>query len=250
MKRLLPWTLLILLLGSIVAWGLLYQLFYETYLEEQRLRLDPMELTQYGSERIPVDSPLVVLFGDSRAEGWISPNVPVATVVNRGIGGQTTAQLLGRMQQDVLSLKPDVVVFQAGINDLKMMAYFPGRAELIQRDCQENIWSILQACREQDIPVVVSTLFPHGDIELLRRLFWDESVEEAVGKLNAELVRWADQDEGLHLLDTWPLLASDGKKVDKAYQKDFLHLRIGGYARLNEGLEPLLQEILLTSPTP
>src|SRR3954449_12636266 len=79
-------------------------------------------LTRYGSENAelrpakPGES-RVIFLGDQITELW--PNFfPGKPYINRGIAGQTSAQMLVRFQQDVVALKPKVVVIQAGVNDL------------------------------------------------------------------------------------------------------------------------------------
>ncbi len=63
-----------------------------------------------------------MFFGDSITEGWGregSPGFfPGKGWLNRGISGQTTAQMLVRFPQDVLALRPQVVVILAGTNDI------------------------------------------------------------------------------------------------------------------------------------
>lgn len=63
----------------------------------------------------------LVFMGNSITEGWklFDPNFFNSTdYVNRGIGGQTTPQMLIRFKQDVLDLKPKGVVILAGTNDI------------------------------------------------------------------------------------------------------------------------------------
>src|SRR3954469_11047206 len=62
----------------------------------------------------------VVFYGNSITEGWaqLFPAMfPGKPYVGRGIGGQTTPQMLVRFRQDVVALKPKVVVILAGTND-------------------------------------------------------------------------------------------------------------------------------------
>jgi len=64
----------------------------------------------------------VVFFGDSRAYDWPAPSgLEGLEFVNRGIGNQTTAQVLGRFEAHIAPLHPQVVVLQVGINDLKLI---------------------------------------------------------------------------------------------------------------------------------
>ncbi len=57
--------------------------------------------------------------GDSITEGWhLDQSFPGKPYINRGISGQTTPQMLVRFRQDVIDLKPKVVVIFAGTNDI------------------------------------------------------------------------------------------------------------------------------------
>ena len=61
----------------------------------------------------------VVFFGDSITDIWpIADSFPGKPYVNRGIGGQTTSQMLVRFRQDVIDLQPKAVVILAGTNDI------------------------------------------------------------------------------------------------------------------------------------
>lgn len=61
----------------------------------------------------------VVFLGDSITDGWrLNEYFPDQDFINRGISGQITGQMLGRMKQDVLDLKPAAVLILAGTNDL------------------------------------------------------------------------------------------------------------------------------------
>ena len=63
--------------------------------------------------------PRVVFLGDSITDFWrLNEYFPDHDFLNRGISGQTAGQMLGRMKQDVIDLKPDAVIILAGTNDL------------------------------------------------------------------------------------------------------------------------------------
>ena len=57
-----------------------------------------------------------------------------AQVINAGVGGNTTVNLLGRLEKDVLSEKPDLVILMVGTNDMlnskKMISYKTYRKNL------------------------------------------------------------------------------------------------------------------------
>ena len=61
----------------------------------------------------------VVFLGDSITDYWkLQEYFPGKLYVNRGIDGQTTPQMLVRFRQDVIALRPRVLVVLAGTNDV------------------------------------------------------------------------------------------------------------------------------------
>jgi lysophospholipase L1-like esterase len=84
---------------------------------------DPANLAKYADADAktppPGKLPRVVFMGDSITEGWrLNEYFTGRDFINRGIGGQTTAQMLGRFLQDVIALHPRAVVIMGGINDV------------------------------------------------------------------------------------------------------------------------------------
>jgi lysophospholipase L1-like esterase len=80
-------------------------------------------LIRYGSENAELGPPKagetrVVFLGDQVTDLWGEKFFPGKPFLNRGIAGQTSAQMLVRFHQDVVAMKPKVVVIQAGMNDL------------------------------------------------------------------------------------------------------------------------------------
>ena len=104
----------------------------------------------------------VVFFGDSITDNWSKPEYggffPGKPYVNRGIGGQTTAQMLLRFRADVLELDPLAVVILAGTNDLA------GNAGAVTLDqVQDNLTSMAELARAHGIRVVLASLLPVSD---------------------------------------------------------------------------------------
>ncbi len=87
----------------------------------EQVRLDDLgELQKYRTpnEKLTPDPHRIVFFGDSITFLWnLEGAFPGADYVNRGIGGQTSADMLVRFRQDVINLHPKSVVILAGIND-------------------------------------------------------------------------------------------------------------------------------------
>src|SRR5262249_34936941 len=98
----------------------------------------------------------VVFFGDSITDSWKLENYfPGKPYVNRGIGGQTTPQMLVRFRQDVIDLRPKAVVILAGTNDIAGNTG-PMRSE----DIEADLASMADLAKANGIPVVFSSIMP------------------------------------------------------------------------------------------
>ena len=104
------------------------QLHFEATLEtqtqiEQKRDSDPNNLKRYAdadSKMLPPTKlPRIVFLGDSITDAWrLNEYFTGRDFVNRGIGAETTLQMLARFRQDVVALNPKVVVVLGGTNDI------------------------------------------------------------------------------------------------------------------------------------
>ena len=116
-------------------------------------------LTRYGSEDAEVRPPKpgenrVVFIGDQVTEMWGDKFFPGKPYLNRGIARQTSAQMLVRFRQDVVALKPKVVVIQAGVNDILVAT------EGVMAD---NYESMMDIAKVNGIRVVLASVTPVCD---------------------------------------------------------------------------------------
>ena len=104
----------------------------------------------------------VICFGDSITAGKYPDHLaelrPDLEIVNAGVGGNITAQGLARMEADVLSRKPDVVLIMFGTNDSVLRAAKTYRTPL--KTFGENLEKMIEACRAVGATPVVATLLP------------------------------------------------------------------------------------------
>jgi len=113
-------------------------------------------LNEYAAENAALPAApanRVVFLGDSITAFWgkKSPFFPGEPYLNRGIGGQTTAQMLIRFRQDVIDLKPAAVIIQGGLADL---AGFTGPSSLVE--IENNLRSMAElASVHHIIPILV-----------------------------------------------------------------------------------------------
>jgi lysophospholipase L1-like esterase len=108
------------------------------------------------------DEARVVFFGDSITDNWSKPGYggffPGRPYVNRGIGGQTTAQMLLRFRADVVALQPRAVVILAGTNDIAGNA-----GPVTAGQIQDNLATMAEVARAHGIRVVLASLLPVSD---------------------------------------------------------------------------------------
>jgi lysophospholipase L1-like esterase len=107
----------------------------------------------------PSEPSRVVFMGDSITDMWkLEQSFPSKPYVNRGIGGQTTAQMLVRMYPDVIDLKPAAVVILAGTNDIARNTG-PETATMVE----ENLMAMTELAQKHGIKVIFCSLTPISD---------------------------------------------------------------------------------------
>ncbi|MGD0547171.1 MAG: SGNH/GDSL hydrolase family protein [Terracidiphilus sp.] len=101
----------------------------------------------------------VVFMGDSITEGWhLDGSFPGKPYINRGISGQTTPQMLLRFRQDVIALKPKVVVILAGVNDIA-----GNTGPMTIEQTEDNLASMAELAAANHIRVVICSVLPAFD---------------------------------------------------------------------------------------
>lgn len=237
----------LLFAASIVGNFLLYRQAMDSYVELQQLRLDPNDAKQFekANARLPALRPgqkRIVLFGDSRIAMWQPlPDLPGVQIINRGAGSETTDQLLRRIDRDVIGLHPDAVIIEMGINDLKDIGLFPERGREIVNSCNANTDLMLERLRQANVPTVLLTIFPVGNVPLMRRPIWSDDTLSEVQKVNG---RWKQfQLPGVTVVDCDPIF-SVGGRMNHAYANSTLHLNDAGYKVLDALVEPIIHRLV------
>ena len=234
---------LLALVASVALNIVLYKVAKKYYLQLNAIHLDPLGLNYYSSDSRQENrqTKTVVFYGDSRSQEWPIPNgLQGFSFVNRGITGQTTTQVLGRFDRHVAPLRPKVIILQVGINDLKMIPLFRDRQASIIANCKDNIREIVERSRSIGATVILTTIFPSGDVPLTRTPFWSSEIDRAILELNSYI--YSLQAPNVIILDSYALLVENGKNK---YQRDTLHTNAKGYAVLNQELTKILSILSL-----
>ena len=189
-------------------------------------------LARYRVENaaLSVDSGRVVFMGNSITEGWaphFAALFPGRPYVGRGISGQTTAQMLLRFRQDVIALAPAAVVILAGTNDI---AGNTGPATL--EDIRDNIASMADLARANDIRVVICSVLPVSDYP------WKPGLEPApkIIQLNTWLQEYADS-HGAVYVDLHGAMRDERHGMLAEYTYDGVHASEAGYRLMSTLVE-------------
>lgn len=199
-------------------------------------------LAQYqgANDSLPppaADENRVVFMGNSITIGWLH-HMPEffegKPYINRGIGGQTTPQMLLRFRQDVIDLQPKVVVILAGINDI---AGNTGPMTLEQ--IRDNLASMAELALANGIEPVLSSILPAFDFP------WRPGLEPSlkVPALNA-LIREYAQAHNLVYLDYFTAMADDRPGLDATLASDEVHPTVKGYQLMAPLAEAAIAEAL------
>lgn len=184
-------------------------------------------LNQFKEKNIEVGLPKtnedrIVFMGNSITQGWgdRAPDFFNNTnYINRGIGGQTTPQMLLRFRQDVLKLYPKVVVILAGTNDIAGNTG-PSTLEMIE----DNLYSMAELAKAHNIEVVLCSLLPVFDYP------WQTGLEPAdkIIELNRRIKEYADKN-GIVYADYFAHMVDERKGLKAEYTNDGVHPTQAGY---------------------
>jgi lysophospholipase L1-like esterase len=176
----------------------------------------------------------VVFMGNSITEGWknIDPGYFAGRpYINSGISGQTTPQMLVRFREDVIDLKPAVVVILAGINDIAQ-----NTGPIPIEDTFGNIQSMAQLAHASHIKVVLSSVMPAATIS------WRPSIYpvQKIIDLNKMIKAYAAQ-MGFGYIDYYDaMVVGDNKALNPQYTHEGLHPNLAGY----KVMEPLAEKAI------
>ena len=188
------------------------------------------ELERYHEPDTQVDpprpgEPRVVFFGDSITDMWkLDESFPGKHYINRGISGQTTPQMLVRFRQDVIDLRPAVVVILAGTNDIAGNTG-PESLEQIEGDYA----SLAQLARANGIRVVFSSVLPINGYSPRAMNFFLQRSPEKILSLNEWLKKYCAEN-GIVYLDYFSAMVDEHGFLKQDLTEDGLHPNAAGFA--------------------
>jgi len=209
----------------------------------EKLRNDWANLKKYSDEnsKIPAVNPgekRVVFMGNSITEFWktIDPDFFTRnkSIIDRGISGQTTPQMLVRFRNDVIDLNPSAVVILAGTNDIA-----GNTGPITLENIFGNIVSMAELARANKIKVILCSVLP------VYRYPWSPALEpaEKIAKLNSMLQSYASKNKIVYV-DYFSPMADEKKGMKVEYSADGVHPNLKGYQVMDDLVEKAISRAL------
>ena len=180
---------------------------------------------------IPSNAKKIVLMGDSITQSWNSYSPGFfennSYLINKGISGETTPEMLARFDNDVVGQNPDVVIILAGINDIAQNTGYRSVPDIFK-----NIIEMVSLAKAAAITPVVCSVLPANVLP------WREEVSPAdlVVKLNFMLKDFCSENNIIYV-DYFSEMVGLEKELRKELTYDGVHPDKNGYL--------VMQKILL-----
>jgi len=178
----------------------------------------------------------IVLIGDSITESWkgYSPEFFAENpyLINKGVGGETTPQIIDRFNRDVVSLKPELVIILAGINDIAQNTGYISIPETFT-----NIINMVEIANSHNIAPVLCSVLPAS------KIVWKPEIESAdlVIELNEKLKGYCKENNIVYV-DYFSSMVGENKELRSDLTYDGVHPDKKGYLIMEKILLETIQK--------
>ena len=181
----------------------------------------------------------IVFFGDSITDLWkLDESFPGKGYINRGIGGQTTSQMLVRFRQDVIELQPKTTVILAGTNDIA-----GNSGPISNEDIEANLSSMFELARTHGIQVVFSSILPVNNYTPQSQEFFASRPRDRISALNRWLKDYCADNHAVYL-DYFSAMVDEQGLLKRDLTQDGLHPNKAGYAVMAPMAEKAIEKTL------
>ncbi len=164
----------------------------------------------------------IVFMGNSIVQGWQPADPEFFSdphILNRGIGGQTTPQMLSRFERDVIDADPKAVLILAGTNDIA-----GNSGEISLEEIRDNLSKMAQMALDSEIKVILCSVLPAQDYPWRRGRNPDVKIPE----LN-RMLRELAEEKNLYYLDFFSIMADERNGLPRELAEDGVHPTREGY---------------------
>ena len=178
----------------------------------------------------------IVFFGDSITEGYnVKEFYDEYRVVNSGISGNTTNDLINRIDSDLYDYNPSVVIIQIGTNDI--------RASIKDEEIINNLKTIIKGIRKnrKNASILIESIYPLNrdmDAEYWNDVNPDYNNKHII-KLNNDIKELCKK-ESIKYIDIYTSLLDNNKNLKEVYSKEGLHLTDLGYYKVTRIIKKVL----------
>ncbi len=179
----------------------------------------------------------IVFYGDSITEGYnVKEFYDEFRVVNSGISGNKTEDLINRIDNDLYNYNPSTVIIQIGTNDI--------RASIKDEDIIKNLKSIINGIRKnrKNANILIESIYP-----INKNMYEDDwnnaspdYTNKHIIKINTEIKELCKK-EHIKYIDIYSSLLDDNKNLKEVYSKDGLHLTDLGYYKVTKLIKEYLK---------
>ena len=182
----------------------------------------------------------VVLMGNSITDNWPKARPQFFeenNLIGRGISGQTSYQFLLRFREDVINLKPTVVVINYGTNDIA-----ENTGEYNEDLTFGNVCSMVEIARFNKCKVILASCLPAEGFS------WRPGIENPMQKvrnLNARVKRYAEENKIPYVDYFSAMLSADGTALNHNLARDVpaIHPNEKGYEIMESLLLPVIKKL-------
>jgi lysophospholipase L1-like esterase len=180
----------------------------------------------------------VVFIGNSITQVWADKYPDFFSsnnYIGRGIGGQTSPQLLLRFRQDVIDLKPVAVVINTGTNDIAENTGVYDAAFTLG-----NIKSMAELADANGIKVILSSVTPAGEYRWRKEI---KNVPDKIESLNAAIKKYAGE-KGFAYIDYFAVMHDENRALISSYGYDGVHPTEAGYNVMEKTAKAIIDEVI------
>jgi len=184
---------------------------------------------------LPQNQRKAVFMGNSITDNWASRRQSFFQengYVGRGIGGQTTYQMVLRFYEDVICLHPKAVVINGGTNDIAQNNH-----NYVEDRTFQNIVTMAQMAKAHGIKVILTSITP------VEQYVWRKEITDVPAKiksLNARIREYAKKNK-FQYVDYWTPMANERGGMRDGLSEDGCHPTPEGY----DIMEPLVKAAIM-----
>ncbi|MDE5572605.1 MAG: SGNH/GDSL hydrolase family protein [Muribaculaceae bacterium] len=181
----------------------------------------------------------VVFLGNSITDFWDDKHPDFFKNNNyicRGISGQTTYQFLVRFREDVINLRPEIVVINAGTNDCAENTH-PFNVDI----SLGNIMSMVELAKANNIKVILTSVLPSSTFNWIPEI---TDAADRIALLNARIKEYADANN-IPFVDYYSsMVIGPDRAINSTYSDDGVHPTEAGYDVMESIIVPAINNVL------